>query len=383
MKQTRRLISSIQKEREMANIQGSSSPMIGGDGSHSYAKNSTFQKAVLDAAQGWMNEAINDKLDFTVLDFDSSNPTFRIADLGCSTGPNTFFAVKNIIEAVEKKYQTHFQKPPLIEFQVFFNDFNGNDFNILFKTLPSYQNYFAAGIPGSFYTRLFPKSTIHFAHSSYSLHWLSKIPPEIVDSNSPAWNKGSIQCTGYSKEVANAYLGQYKKDVNMFLNARAEEIVGGGLIVILIGGRPDGIFMSQTSTGVVFDLLGASLAEMANLGEISDEKMNSFNLPVYYATPKEIKEIIEENGHFSIEKMEQVTHPMVMAMKMKNMSILEIVVSSLRAIFEKIFTEHFGNEEIVNKLFQRFAIKLQEIYPGFHKIINHCIEHFIFLERKI
>ncbi|XP_050209325.1 loganic acid O-methyltransferase-like isoform X2 [Mercurialis annua] len=341
----------------------------------------SLQKAVLDAAKEWMNEAINDKLDFANLDFDTSKPAFKIVDLGCSTGPNTFFAVKNIIETVAKKYETHFQNPQLIEFQVFFNDFNGNDFNILFKTLPSYQNYFSAGVPGSFYARLFPKSTIHLAHSSNSLHWLSKIPPEIVDCESPAWNKGSIYCTGFSKEVANAYLGQYKRDMNSFLNARAEEIVGGGLMVILVRGLPDGILMSQTGSGVVHDLLGGCLTEMADLGEIIEEKVDSFNLPLYLATSKEIKEIIEENEHFRIENMKELTHP-IMTMMKNTRPNPELAVLSLRAVLEGTLKNHFKDEEIVNKIFQRFTSYLQENYSNIH-IIGHCIEHFILLKRKI
>ncbi|XP_069153311.1 S-adenosyl-L-methionine:benzoic acid/salicylic acid carboxyl methyltransferase 3-like isoform X2 [Solanum lycopersicum] len=31
------------------------------------------------------------------------------------------------------------------------------------------------GVAGSFYTRLFPSNSLHFVHSSYSLHWLSQI----------------------------------------------------------------------------------------------------------------------------------------------------------------------------------------------------------------
>ena len=88
-----------------------------------------------------MNEGIKDKLEFISPCSDSSNIcTFRIADFGCSVGPNTFLAMEKIIEAVEQKYHAQFQNSPPLEFQVFFNDVTANDFNTLFKTLPSYQN---------------------------------------------------------------------------------------------------------------------------------------------------------------------------------------------------------------------------------------------------
>ncbi|KAJ4707025.1 S-adenosylmethionine-dependent methyltransferase [Melia azedarach] len=123
---------------------------------------------VVDAAKAMINEVISDKLDFKTLGIDTSE-TFRLVDLGCSTGPNTFISVQNIVQTIEQKYKAEYDQnyPSSLEFLVFFNDHYGNDFNILFKTLPPLGNHFAAGVPGSFHGRLFPKSTLHFAHSSY------------------------------------------------------------------------------------------------------------------------------------------------------------------------------------------------------------------------
>lgn len=132
-----------------------------------------MQRGVIDAAKLVILEAVTEKLDLTNPIFDSSCNSFRIADFGCSTGPNTFLAVQNIVEAVEQKYQKSALEAP--EFQVFFNDHVDNDFNILFRTLPPARKYFAAGVPGSFYSRVFPKASLHFVHCSYALHWLSKV----------------------------------------------------------------------------------------------------------------------------------------------------------------------------------------------------------------
>jgi len=107
-----------------------------------------FQRGVIDAAKELITESIAEKLDAT--NFVLST-TFRIADLGCSTGPNTFFAVQNIIEAVQLKYKCQELHSQLPEFQVFFNDHVSNDFNTLFASLPLDRQYYAAAVAGSFY----------------------------------------------------------------------------------------------------------------------------------------------------------------------------------------------------------------------------------------
>ncbi|PKI26125.1 hypothetical protein CRG98_049186, partial [Punica granatum] len=61
--------------------------------------------------------------------------TLAIADLGCSSGPNTLYVVSEVIRAVENfcREMGH-NEPP--EYQVFLNDLPGNDFNAIFRALP-------------------------------------------------------------------------------------------------------------------------------------------------------------------------------------------------------------------------------------------------------
>ncbi|XVE85607.1 hypothetical protein DITRI_Ditri17bG0103900 [Diplodiscus trichospermus] len=235
--------------------------MNGGDGAYSYTKNSYFQKASASIVEAKIREEITEKLD--IKNLYSTSKTFCIADLGCSVGPNTFAAMHNVLEAMKHKYQLQDPTSKLPEFQVFYNDHASNDFNTLFASLPPERQYFAAGVPGSFYSRLFPESFLHFVHSSYALQWLSKIPEEVLDKNSPAWNKGRIHYTNAAQDVGNAYAAQFAKDVEMFLDARAKELVVGGMMALIIPSIPDGIPHSHVPSNVMFDLLGSILMDMA------------------------------------------------------------------------------------------------------------------------
>lgn len=216
-----------------------------------------MQKGGVESAKQVFDMAIAEKLDINHLLSSSSSNKFNIADLGCSTGPNTFIIVQNIIDAINKKYKKSHPLTSLpLDFQVFFSDRASNDFNKLFTSLPSDRDYFAAGVPGSFHRRLFPKASLHFVSSSFALHWLSKVPDQVVDKNSPAWNKGKIHYLTASKQVKEAYSAQFAKDMETFLDARAKELVPVGLMALHVPcGASEGSNV-QCQFSPLLDLLG-------------------------------------------------------------------------------------------------------------------------------
>ncbi|KAM1011834.1 hypothetical protein ACFX2C_047130 [Malus domestica] len=324
-------------------------PMKGGDGPDSYAKNSIEQKVVVDATKELLSKAIKEKLE---LDMFLPFNTFHIADLGCSVGPNTFFSVENILEAVKFEYQSGGPSSEVPKFQVFFSDKTLNDFNILFNYLPQNRNYYAAGVPGSFHGRLFPKASINFFHSSLALHWLSRVPKDVMDKNSRAWNKGRIHYSNNQDEVLKAYQSQYAEDMDCFLRARALETVHRGLIVLNLLGLPNDIPQSHHLIGnLAIDILGSCLVEMARKGVISEEKVDSFNMPCYFASPQELAIIVERNGCFSTEILEALPQHVS---KHGTPS-----APTFRAITEGLITQQFG-EEILGVLFSLYQQKLEE-----------------------
>ncbi|CAL5339016.1 unnamed protein product [Camellia sinensis] len=351
-------------------------PMNGGDGTYSYTKNSQYQRTSSDSVKEMIKDAIVDKFDITSLSFSSN--TIRIADLGCSVGPNTFIAMQNVLEAMEMKFHSQNVTSEMPEFQLFFSDHTSNDFNRLFSSLPPDRQYFATGVPGSFHGRLFPKSSLHFVHSSIALHWLSKVPEELLDKSCPAWNKGRIHCTSAPKEVINAYTTQFAKDMETFFNARADEIEVGGMMIVTLPALPNMHDHAHHPVGVLFLALEQSLVDMVKAGSISEDELDSFNLPLYSPSPDEMNQLVEKNGCFSIERME-LTNP---AAKTDGASInIPALIMHLRAGFEAVLTKHFG-KKIVEELFERTLNKSAVISSQFEASLKIGSQLFLVLKRK-
>eukprot|EP00253_Pinus_taeda_P011249 PITA_11249 len=349
--------------------------MNSGLGESSYAQNSTFiQKNVLQIVQPMLEEAI------LSMKLRVDCKTFCIADLGCSSGPNALFAVENITKTLKAKCLSAGITVP--QCHVFFNDLPASDFNSLFRILPPFsintdhqneegavdRSYFAAGIPGSFYGRLFPDKTLHFVHSSYSLHWLSQVPPEILEKNSVAWNKGKIFCEG-SQAVGEAYFRQYQRDFNAFLRARAEELVRGGRIFLVLMGRTSRDPSDQGFLAFPWETLGSSLNDLVSQGLIEEEKVDSFNLPIFAPCPEEVSSQVAREGSFEIlrlevlRKSERFSEEDIEAMTGSSASLKDAygrkLAKQLRAVTESLIKLHFG-EEIVDALFERFGETMGE-----------------------
>ncbi|KDP38133.1 hypothetical protein JCGZ_04776 [Jatropha curcas] len=347
--------------------------MNGGDGEFSYSKHSSFQKESITGAKEMISEEIAHKLDLKEL-LSTSTCSFNIADLGCSVGPNTFMSMQNVIEAVTTKYQTQFgSNSEIPQFQVLFNDQELNDFNTLFRTLPPKRQYFAAGVPGSFYNQLFPNSSLHFINASHAVHWLSEVPKDVLDQSSAAWNKGRIFYSSAPKEVYNAYTAQFEKDMAIFLNARAKELVSGGLLVLVILSVRIGD--SPPLGHLMFELLESVLVDMAKEGIIREDLVDSYNVPIYYASPEEMAELVERNGCFKIERIEQFSPGSAKKALMDEQSM----VMHYRAGMEGMLSKQFGSE-CMDEVFVRLSKKVKQFSSVLQS--REPTQMFLALKRK-
>ncbi|GER44455.1 S-adenosyl-L-methionine-dependentmethyltransferases superfamily protein [Striga asiatica] len=309
--------------------------MNAGDGPLSYVRNSSYQRGVVDIAKRIIEQEIATKLDVT-----KANASFNIADFGCSTGHNSFPVMQFISSAIARNTKI------TPEIHVFFNDVITNDFNTLFKSLPQDRLYSALGLPGDFHGRLLPESSLHFGYSSWSLQWLTTVPKAVK-------NEGRIFYTKDRKEVCDAYLDQYAKDVGLFLESRAVEMVHGGLMALLVPGVPEYWDPDEEYTiPSDLNLMGSCLVDMAKKGRFSEEKIDSFNLPYYFTTAQQLKDILKRNRSFTVERMEILDNP-----GKYSLSKVEARAAFFRAVHERMMTDHFGGG-IIDELFDLYAKKL-------------------------
>ncbi|XP_017416422.2 probable jasmonic acid carboxyl methyltransferase 2 [Vigna angularis] len=273
--------------------------MNGGKGEMSYANNSSIQRQMMLNAKFILEETI------TRLYRDSSPNCMKVADLGCSVGPNTLLVISNIINIVDTAC-THLNCD-LPTFQFYLNDLYGNDFNTTIKLLPDfYIEYKGNGscfinvTPGSFYGRLFPSNSINLFHSSNGLHWLSQ-DPLLGCKDAASLIKGHCHIVSTSPpEVHKAYLKQYQQDFKLFLKSRSEELVPGGAMVLMHLGY------HETPRRTSWEIVSLILNDMLMEGLIEEAKLESFNIPVYEPTVEEVKHVIQEEESLFLERLEVV-----------------------------------------------------------------------------
>ncbi|CAF2032567.1 unnamed protein product [Brassica oleracea var. botrytis] len=334
--------------------------MTGGVGKTSYARNSSLQKKASDEAKHITLETLQQ------LYKETKPKSLVIADLGCSSGPNTLSTIRDIIKAVISAHRREIPSQLLPELNFFLNDLPGNDFNSIFKTLPDFHlelkrdtsddespSVFIAAYPGSFYGRLFPEKTVHFIYASYSLHWLSKVPPTLYDDQGKSINKGCVNiCSSSPEAVSNAYYSQFKEDFSIFLQFRSKEVVTGGRMVLIVLGRegPDHV---DRGNSFFWELLARSLADLVAQGETEEEKLDSYEMHFYAPSAAEIEDEVNKEGSFELVKLEMLEVDKEKGNE-DGISYGKAAAKTVRAVQESMLSLHFG-EEILDKLFDTYG----------------------------
>ncbi|KAK4789687.1 hypothetical protein SAY86_016991 [Trapa natans] len=347
--------------------------MTGGVGDTSYSKNSSLQKKASDMVKHITMEAVREV--FLSLDKPRS---FGMADLGCSSGPNTLSIIKDIIRSVEeaeaacsleKNKLLDLQRPSVAaeELRVYLNDLPTNDFNSIFKALPDFHDelkkssgssdLYIAASPGSFYGRLFPSGSLHFVYSSYGLHWLSKVPEALYDEDGKSINKGCIYISESSPPtVALAYQTQFQEDFSSFLRFRSQELVRGGQMVLILLGRR-GLNHVDRGNSLFWEILSRSFSKLIMEGEVEKEKLDSYEVHFFAPCKEEVESLIGREGSFEMTRFEMFELERDEGIRRDGYGYGYggAIASTVRAVQESLIRHHFGDGINLDKLFECYA----------------------------
>ncbi|KAF8114374.1 hypothetical protein N665_0039s0132 [Sinapis alba] len=340
-----------------------------GNGETSYAKNSIVQSNIISLGRRAMDEALK-----KLIMSNSEISDLGIADLGCSSGPNSLLSISNIVDTIQNVCLDLDRSVP--ELRISLNDLPSNDFNYIFSSLPEFYDRlkkrdnnneclgfdrkgggqcFVSAVPGSFYGRLFPRQSLHFVHSSSSLHWLSQVPCGEVSKEDGETSP---------KSAHKAYALQFQTDFSVFLRSRSEELFPGGRMVLSLLGRSS-LDPTTEESCYQWELLAQALMSMANEGIIKEEKIDAFNAPYYAASSEELKMAIEKEGSFTIDRLEispvnwegeSVTEESydILRSKPEALASGRRVAKTIRAVVEPMLEPTFGHN-VMDELFERYA----------------------------
>ncbi|PUZ61630.1 hypothetical protein GQ55_4G291600 [Panicum hallii var. hallii] len=288
--------------------------MVNGVGETSYVNNSMDQQKALVETKPVLEKAVAEVCSAAL------PRNLVVCDLGCGSGKNTLIFLSEVVNAT---------RGHPVELQFFLNDLPGNDFNHIFQSFEQLKNstaadhkgerlppFYITGVPGSYYTRLFPFQSVHLFHSSFSLHWHSQFP-DVLDGN-----KANIYIAKTTPpSVVKLYQEQFQKDLG-----KEEDIYSG-------------------SMNYLYELLAQSLQSLVEKDLVNQKKLNSFNLPIYGASVTEVKEVVNQSGLFDINHI--------------NLFDGVNIAKSIRTVMETLLVSHFG-EFMIEALFKEFASKVAE-----------------------
>ncbi|PVH48192.1 hypothetical protein PAHAL_4G272600 [Panicum hallii] len=338
--------------------------MATGDGQTSYTRNSRIQEKAFFQIKPILEKATRDV--YTAL----LPRTMIVADLGCSSGPNTLCFISEVIGTIARYCKEVGLPHDHPQLQFFLNDLPSNDFNNLFKLVERFNKLTArnhqgeapppcyiSGLPGSYYTRLFPRQSVHLFHSLFCLQWRSHAPEGVKGTRKTHQDKGDIYITKTtSPTLVKLFQQQFQRDIALFLKLRYEELVFGGHIILTCIGRKHEDVLRGESNHHLYGLLAQSLQSLVDEGLLKKEKLDSFYLPVYSPSIGEVVAIVEKSGMFNmnhIKLFETDWDPESHAVH-DSVSSGVNVARCIRAVMEPLIASYFG-ETILDRLFKEYA----------------------------
>ncbi|KAI3768617.1 hypothetical protein L2E82_19447 [Cichorium intybus] len=161
--------------------------------------------------------------------------------------------------------------------------------------------------------------------------------------------------------VFDAYQKQFDTDFRNFLQLRSEELVQGGCMVLTTVGRSTADLTSEDCC-MIWELLAQSLHDMVKEGLIQESGFNSFNMPSYHPCEDEVRNVIQNEGSFSLDVLnvfqvnwdpQDTDYANTTGYDEYSLVHGKNTANTIRAALEPLLISHFGNS-IIDIVFNKF-----------------------------
>lgn len=226
---------------------------------------------------------------------------FVIADYGAADGVNSSHLFFSILDSL---YEVN---PALPTRLVYVDIADPAPFRQFWERSPlsEQDSVEAVYLQRSFYEPLLPAGSVNIGFSSTALHWLDTKDVDTAFFR----HQAGIQPNQLSLPERRKFLEKWKSDWRTFFRERSRELApGGGLFLANLTDFGSDSWPASAGYNYLRDVCFSLCRE----GLISEEELQAVFIPDYFATPDEMRNIIEEDDiarHLSLKSIETVTVP--------------------------------------------------------------------------
>ncbi len=248
---------------------GATKGMVGGG---YYDAHSTFQADVAASGKALLQQAV------AALSLPAGGEA-TVADYGCSEGRNSMATIGSALELLSAR--------GVSGFGVLHNDLPTNDWQGLAKNLSGPDSYLvrfpqarALFAPRGFFERVTLPSSVTLGTSGSAVHWLSRQPPDLhmprslYRSDAPAAELAKI-------------LKQAAADWQAFLEARAQELQPGGVLLVQMLGSDGSTDPVRVSAAGLLKLMNQCALQLVDAGDVPQDVYARYCFPVVPRTLEE------------------------------------------------------------------------------------------------
>lgn len=198
-----------------------------------------------------------------------SSDTIRVVDYGCCEGQNSMITFSSVF----KKFRESHSNPvsilhtdlPENNWVAVFNSINLSDESYL-----NLEKVFYSTLGRSFFNQLVPNESVHLGYTSYAMHYLSQKQPRDEGEFGWAFNNAKIQGS---------------KDIRHLIDLRINELVTGGVFVMIINARE---LIDQDPSFARYNF--GSVKRLLDRGLVEEREFRNY---VWHSYPYHLSEIDE------------------------------------------------------------------------------------------